>query len=398
MYFDRSMKPVKLQSYHRLPPQYQHSGAKLAFFKNGEIFMSGEKFALGEFYASGAFGMIFAKDNYIVKLEISDESKLLEMDLNHWASENEVGPRFWAWGRLEITRSDFDDLVAQMTSRLPEGSRPYWYFDMQDSTGPIMVYYSVFEKWDMDLRQWIRQQPEPRDALCTISQSVMRKLANGMAALHKLEIIHLDLLPKNILVNVDQGKVIDIAMTDFGNAIHRNDWFFDQTTKIRGRFVRYFLQHKELEDVGRALVEQYPTPDANAYELTYFWLLHEPENFDWALLTRYNIGPSPIKVQEVPWIQLPPSFNFRLYWSKSGQLDVKIHFDNLIHEFDQIYGLWTLTQLRQAITKQYPRIKRLHFAWSNNGRLQKVNREQENDFRVSTVILQSGDDFYVEFL
>jgi serine/threonine protein kinase len=392
------MRSVKLQSYHRLPPQYQNEGAKLAFFKDGTIHMGGEKFALGDFYASGAFGMIFSRDNYIVKLEISDDSKLLEMDLNHWASESGFGPRFWAWGRLQITRPDFDMLVDQMISSLPNRSRPHWYYDMQDNVGSVIVYYSVFEKWDMDLRQWISQQPQPKDALYTISDTIMKKLATGVAELHKLGMVHLDLLPKNILVNLYNNQVVDIAMTDFGNVIHRDEWFFRQTRQMRARFVKYFLEHKELEEIGNALMREHPAPDAVPYELAYFWLLHEPDNFDWALLTRYNLGPSPIKVQTVPWIQLPPSFNFRLYWDNQGHLDIKLRFSAATHAFGQIYGLWTLSELREAIVKRYPQIKKLHFGWDNGGPLQKVLRAEEPNFRVSTVITQSGDDFYVDFL
>jgi len=389
------MQRIKLQSQHRLPQVYQHSGARLAFYNQGEIFFEGEKFALGEFMGNGAFGMIFARDNYIVKLEISDEIKLLEMDINHWASEEGYGPRFWAWGRLENKRPDLDALVAKMVAN--SKSLPHWYDDMQSSYGPVIVYYSVFEKWDMDLRQWIRQQPDPRNALCTIPEPVMKRLADGVLALHKLEMIHLDLLPKNILVNLYDGQVVDIAMTDFGNVIHRNEWFFDQTMKMRDEFVRYFLEHKELEDVGRGLVDNNPSPDADAFQMTYYWLLNEPDNFDWALLTRYNLGPSPIKLQQVPWISMPPRFNFNLPWSKSGKLSIQVKFADAMHPLGEIYGLWTLRQLRKFVEQRYPQVKGLHLTWEADGIVQKVAFRQQKEFRVSTVI-RKEKGYFVEFL
>jgi serine/threonine protein kinase len=225
----------------------------------------------------------------------------------------------------------------------------------------------------------------------------MKKLANGVTALHKLGMVHLDLLPKNILVNIYNGQVVDIAMTDFGNVIHRTEWFFDQTMKMRDQFVRYFLEHKELEDVGRGIVENNPAPDADGFQMTYYWLLNEPDNFDWALLERYNLGPSPVKVQEVPWISLPPRFNFSLPWSRAGQLDIQVKFDGAMHPLGEINGLWTLKQLRRFAQKRYPQLKGLHLTWEAAGAIQKVAFRQQNEFLVSTVI-RKDQGYFVEFL
>lgn len=385
------MKRSKLISGYRLPERYQHTDGRAGVFRNRQLFVDDKVLDLGKFMANGAFGMIFAKDTYIIKLELSEEPKPLEMDLNNWASESGYGPRFWGWGKLEISPSDLNALVSEMVS--VSTMLPHWYNELFSTAWH--VYYSVFEKWDMDLRTWLRSQPKPQTALYSIDERVMRKLATGVKALHKKGVIHFDLLPKNILVNVEQGAVIDIAMTDFGNVISKEEWYFQQTSEIRRQFVRYLLEHKELEVVGQWLLKEYPDPNYNAYNMAYMWLMLEPHNFDWALLTCYNIGAPTHQVQTVPYPEMPPYFNFSLPWSTEGYLEVYVKYDDKTKYLGPIYGLWTLERFRETMSSRFPKLKSRGLLRTQQGKARKISSSQENYLTVSSVV--EAKSFIIKF-
>jgi serine/threonine protein kinase len=384
-----SYLPVSLKSSPRIDATYLDEA----------LHTTRQAFPIGKFLTNGSFGMIFKHVNYIVKLEIRNEPNQLEMDLNHWASENNIGPKFHSWGKLFINRSDFDKLLVQMERR-PKSLMPHWYKHVKNNTESVSVYYSILDHWSSDLRTW-KNNHEDED-FYNIDVKIMEKLATSVLELHAIGYVHLDLLPKNILVNTRtdaEGKeeVIDIAITDFGNSIPRLEWFDKKESPeaSRNNFVRYMLKHRELEIVGANLPKFSPSDDP--YMLCYFWLMYEPNNFDWAIVTQYNLGPSVEKAMSVPYPVMPPRILFGADWLAAGvvKLHVKRRLEHAI--LGKISAFASVADLRRAINRKLPGLG-TDFAiiCTNEEEYVPAERTREPDFNISFAVQQWGSIYYVE--
>lgn len=99
-----------------------------------------------------------------------------------------------------------------------------------------MYGYIIMEKWD-------RQLDTENDI---ISKKIMDKLFNQIKTLHRNGYIHLDIMPKNILVKEGKnGEVIDITLTDFG--ISDETDIFDENESFFDTIYNYHVQNYGIE-------------------------------------------------------------------------------------------------------------------------------------------------------
>lgn len=358
----------------------------IAIYEDRQLNFPDYSLPIGQFLASGGFGMVFAHDNLVVKLEIEATPKLLEIDLTHWAGERGYGPKLEAWGKLDITRSDFDILIAEMKAK--SSNLPYWLKKLDEV--PFSVNYIVMERWDMDLEQWLTKQNK---MLTELRPTVFEKLIEGIQQLHRLGFVHLDLLPKNILVKQNaRGEVILLGMGDFGNAQLRTTLFFGGKVDFKYQLADYFITALDIEPIAEALRKFDSTLSRNSKAVVWRWLNDEPFNFDWALLHLYNLD----RRSDLPIPKLRPTafFNDNRPWSKKGFLyaDVRLNGEEIV--FDNIFGLWSLATLRNNIELEIPQVASKQFVSFLGNKL--IPKEDEDKYNVSSVI-QKKQSYFVEF-
>jgi len=385
------MKRTKLISQGRLPDLYQTPRQVTATYKARQMVFPDRSVSIGKFLSNGAFGMVFVNADYIIKLEIANEPKLLELDLTNWAGESGYGPTLRRWGRLNIKRSDFDELIAEMSKSAPQ-IVPYWFEDL--GVGDPSVYYIIMDRWDMDLRVWTMEKGSLED----IAPEVMGRFVEGIRELHKLGIVHMDLLPKNILVKLDENdEVVELGMTDFGNSQLRREWFFLEQPGNRKLFTDYFVLQKEAQDIGRFLYKTKPSASSSSKDAAEFWLANEPFNFDWVVPQTYQLARQRAVLNRIPQLKFPCRFNFRLPWSELGFLEVSVRSNGETMLFGKIFGLWSLVALRAKLQEKFPQLKGKSFVWSLGTKTYRVARAEEKDFCVSTVV-RKDSVYFIEFL
>lgn len=387
------MKRTKLISAARLDTVYASSQVQ-GEFKNRTLQFYDRNVSIGKFLANGAFGMVFANNYDIIKFEVTEKPKLLEMDLTFWAGERGYGPVLRRWGKLVITEEDFNDLVDEMRENTT-GDLPYWVDRLVPGAMPS-VYYIILERWATDLRRWIKKG----NALNSIRIDVMAKFVEGIREMHKLGITHMDLLPKNILIQVDAANNITaLGLADFGNSQTRKEWFFIEPDKTRKLFVNYFVKHKESLKIGEALYNAKPSPRSSPKQAAIFWFLHEPFNFDWVVPQFYLLQAPTKKLPNVPALKLPCRFDFTLPWSKEGFLQTRIVVDGGTTKMvGQVFGLWSLPFLRERLEKRSSNLASKEFVWTDNKGIYKLRRAEEKNFCVSAVIRKDQTGYFIEML
>lgn len=304
-----------------------------ATLKGQRLLIEGEpSLTLDKFIGSGSQGMVFASRDLVIKLETADGRYPghieFYMNLNEWASDNDVGPKFFHWGTVAV-----DSTALAYFKSVIKGVTPYWL----EADEPGQIYYSVYERWDSDLNAYLRHN---LNRLYAIEPAVMQKFAERIRRLHQRQVVHLDLMPKNILVRVRDDRVTDMVITDFGFARPRSAWFFNVHPERRDRLVRYYaVQEQMTKNWAQQLGKQEFAE----------WLKYEPFNADWCLYANYAL------LRNLPVLKQlgkpPPYFNFQLPWSIQGWLQVKIT-DGKKEIQLAVHGLMSLVKLRESLSKQ----------------------------------------------
>jgi len=100
--------------------------------------------------------------------------------------------------------------------------------------------FMVLEKWDGDVGPY---EVLPMDVLASLEDDV--------TTLHEMNIVHADIMPRNVLANRDaQGVPIDATLTDFSHTQYVNDFLKDvDFVKVmynyhRKEYPKYFKQEK----------------------------------------------------------------------------------------------------------------------------------------------------------
>jgi hypothetical protein len=323
---------------YRFPAAYQNRGAAPAVLERNVLKIGDDsELRLGKFIGSGMYGMVFldAEGKVVVKFETNPdgEADTMEylMDINHWASEFDVGPRFGNWGPLTIDKRQLTKMKAMVLK-----NRPRWF----DEANPGQIYYSVYEKWDDDLYNYLIKG-DVMKRFNAIPFPVMERFVARITKLHGRGVVHLDLAAKNVFIRVKNDIVQDMVLGDYGLSRPRISWFFEDDDRFRTDIVNYYgadpigwLWANHMDKVG----------DFNA------WIRNEPFNSDWCLVGTYALANGWFSMIE-RLEKMPPVFNFSLPWDSRGWLRVTVRNRGQQVEID-VHGLMSLAHLRDSLKGQ----------------------------------------------
>jgi len=336
---------------YRFPAAYQNRGAIDATLERNRLVVAdGSKIQLGRFVGSGSYGMVFLSldEKVVIKFETNpdgeDETMEYLMDLNHWASEFDVGPKFGSWGVVQI-----DDRQLEKLKKLVTQSQPRW-FNKQNAGS---IFYSIFEKWDTDLYQYL-DGDDDMSRFNSIPRPVMERFAERIRKLHRRAVVHLDLAAKNVLVRVRDGVVEEMVLADFGLSRPRISWYFDSSEKFRESIAAYYaadwltgMWSDHMNSVGNFRA----------------WLKDEPFNADWCVVGAYALGNSWSEMIE-KLHKMPPVFNFTAPWDEFGWLEVIVGDGTTVNRVN-VHGLMSLAQLRSSLKGSFT-IAKLQFESTSN--------------------------------
>jgi serine/threonine protein kinase len=301
---------------------------------------------LGRFIGAGTFGVVFELGDgfFVIKIEKtpSTSSRLnYSMALNRWASENAIGPKFDSWGKLELPQESFGIMRSIIGDKSPDWLK-------KPAEGDTYVY-SVFEKWaDGTLYDYVADTTtaSSTDRMKSIPKAMVLKLKQSIRKLHDRNVVHLDLTLKNILVRLDTGNIVDLAISDFGSAIPREAWFFKTTKEFRASTVKHFSEFSWVQTLALMFNKKHP---GNFQK----WLLVEPYNFDWCVLytcaayMRFDLVLEPLKRAHELY------FDFTIPFRRDGWIVAKITNGSVVVE-KQIYGLMSATDVRKVLKQSHP--------------------------------------------
>ena len=308
---------------------------------------------LGRFVGAGTFGVVFelGDGSLVIKIEKTPPSAnrvRYMMDLNRWASNNNVGPKFDSWGKLSLPKESFAIMHSIIGTKSPKWLK-------NPSEGDTYIY-SIFEKWaDGTLHNYIRNSAmgTPTERLRGIPVGIMVKFKDKIRKLHARKVVHLDLSLKNILVKLDAGVIVDMALSDFGAALPREAWFFGITKQARTSTVDHFSKLEWAQELVHQFNRKYP---GNFQK----WIMMEPFNADWCVFFLYVVYA---KLQSAmgELTKPVPYFNFDIPFSSQGWIKAKVTDGNVQVEVS-VYGLMSAADLRKVLERSHPNlIKRTVF-------------------------------------
>ena len=154
-----------------------------------------EGFILSKKLGSGTFGTVYMatriNDNTIYAVKRQNFNKVVvskKIDLDDWKKEAKNATRFSVeWG--------IGPRIVATCLNLEKG-----------------YGYIIAEKWDRALK-WGDKLPS----------NLLQKLKLQVNKLHENGIVHADVWPRNVLVRLRLGKVVDVTLNDFGGAMPKEE-------------------------------------------------------------------------------------------------------------------------------------------------------------------------------
>jgi tRNA A-37 threonylcarbamoyl transferase component Bud32 len=231
-YINPESKPLE---FNRITRKDGHA------IKVAKVCLSG--YTLNKYLAEGTYGVVYkacnidGNCNYVIKVQ--------EFTYDHQIDE------FKREANLSIMLNEYDI-----------GSKVVGAWMCGSDRGFI-----VSELWDGDLK----------DNEC-ISKPLVAKLKKQIEKLHSLDLVHGDILPKNILVKRDKnGKVTDVTLTDFGSVQSPTGWKKDQD--IYGWIHTWYNYHLNFGNFVSGLDGYYKNNDISLKEV-----IADPALLDWDLI------------------------------------------------------------------------------------------------------------------
>lgn len=296
-------------------------------------------FSLETIIAAGGSGIILGNGTQVIKLALKKPTDFFEYDLNYWASQTKFGPKFYSWGQVILNQSSYETLYTFASKRSNRKRPP---ISWPKVLGDKAIFYSVFDKWQLNLNQYFIDRGLD---FKQIPLKCGQKLNAARTALLDLGVVHHDFLPKNILVRIgSSNNILDVCITDFGNAIFETDWYYTpKTMKSRMNYISYFMSDSTLK---QTLLDLF---DGSAEKVQLF-LLNEVRNFDLALLLCYNYHTNRMALESP---EIPQPFNFQLPWNSDGSLNTLcVNYQGSLRYFCGVFGNISLSELRQELERQ----------------------------------------------
>jgi serine/threonine protein kinase len=170
--------------------------------------------------------------------------------------------------KVQMAGEDFGEELRQVKQWSKLGAGPTFIQAwVADGVGFIAT-----DKWDMSLLDYIQGLPEPNKF--KLSEGLAFKLETLIRRMHEQNVVHGDILEKNILVNVGpDGQVCDLVLTDFGLTDTVEGWQEDP----------FFLG-----TMRKYLVDENSTTRGYMQTISPDELMLNPRHLDYALLYHYS--------------------------------------------------------------------------------------------------------------
>lgn len=334
---------------------------------------------LPNFVGSGSFGVTLGDGKHCVKL--ANQIYGRELGYALWASEKKVGPKLLCHGFMVIPPSIIKRL--KQSANAAGTPIPRWLKELNDNGPSAQLAFIAFEQWPMTLYHVLIEQKLTLDLIMPIVSIYKEKLD----VLRRHKVVHGDLMPRNILVKMEDGKLSDLCFTDFADAFKWKYWFTEEVTSERFRYqslhiyYNFNLNARLKVAIQSLLKESLPNSTLTGQEALHRWMLYQPHNLDACVLACLV---HTLEAPELFPIALPPSFNFKLGWNSDCMMKVAVQHMNFKQEFI-VHGLKPLSYLRRALN-QYgsERFVKLHFLLGDG---KQIPREKEHKYFPSTSIV-----------
>jgi len=322
------------------------------------------------FVGSGSFGVTIGDGKHCIK--ISDHILGRELKFAALAASIGVGPKLLCHGFIVVPPEVAQSLKkSALAADLPV---PKWLKHLMRGAHAQLAFIA-FEQWTMTLYQVLLENDLTLDLIRPIIEPYRHKLK----LLKRERLVHGDLMPRNILVKIVDGKLTDLCFTDFADAFRRKNWFTGERISQRFRDVtlRVFNNYTMNAKLKVALHQSAMTDQESLRQ----WMLFEPHNLDACVLA------SLCHLFDVPDyfpVSMPPAYNFNLPWTPDCLMKVAVQHLNYKEEFT-VHGLHPLSRLRHVLNEYgSQRFGKMHFLTTEG---EWVPREKEAETFPSACIV-----------
>jgi len=354
-----------------------------------------ESLTLKDIIGWGAWGIVFstADRRYVIKAMRghADDYKA-EIVHSRTAAKIGIGPKFNGWTEVIFaTHREFEEFVNFPTSTAFAAAGfpiPKWV----NRPNPVLTLL-IFEAWDSSLVTFLQENNKETSALtdpAVLDPSLLRKFITGVRKLHVHDIIHLDILPKNILIRFKNQQITDICLGDYGSAVSLNGWFMTSDAAWRQLFIDYhstqMKNRRHMEDSGymEYMLQQFgqhQSSQLGAMQDWQRWLRDNPLNFDNAMLYYLTANlPDLWKLFHIPRdeiYKMPNYFNWQ-YEPKAedGRVNTLLLVNDEYRVRLTANWLDSVQEIRARIDDQFEEsLEDIHF-------FSALGRVTENDERV----------------
>ena len=183
----------------------------------------GAKYRLEAPVGNGGMGVVFHARDELLRRPVA----VKVMCVDDAADPDRHRERFYREARLAASIKDYTNVVVVHdfgTDRDPESGRDLDYIVMELLEGE-------------DLAAWRLGRPELHRADLPLAVDILTQAARGVAAGHRVGIVHRDVKPRNLVVVPDGGSRVVVRVVDFGVARWHDDAAANGDLTAPGAFV-----------------------------------------------------------------------------------------------------------------------------------------------------------------
>jgi serine/threonine protein kinase len=359
-----------------------------ATFRDGKIDTGDHVFTLDNYLARGNYGMVFATKTYVIKIEDSYEQKFNETDITQYASHEGIGPLVWMRGELRISMKDAREFIENL-----ERKNIFAPWVVQEQS---RFWYSVTERWSTSLGAYLESMSSSHEAFLALEPQVIQKIIDLVQKLHKVKIVHLDMHHDNVLINLENGVITDVTLTDFGASMLRSQYFYNYSNQIRHRRIFNFLEQKPFTQLASTVAKL--TTGLHPRVALERWLINEPFNIDLMRVHAYALHHPSYTFANLPKLTMPENFRFELPWQETDLLrKVQVKIDGVVSEVTvDVFGKMKVSMLRTMITRKIPEARGKKFVHGENGNDSLVELETESTLFSRVLPIMVADQVFIE--
>jgi len=360
-----------------------------ATFRDAKIDTGDHVFPLDTFLAKGAFGIVFATKTYVIKIEDSYSENLNEADITQFASREGIGPLVWMRGELRISQQEIRDFIESLEKK--------GIYPPLNTWDDMRYWYTITERWSTSLGSYLELGgKKASEAFLELDPAIVQKIIDLARKMHKAKLVHLDLHSDNILVNVENGVITDVKLTDFGTSMLRSQYFYGYGGQIRYARIAPFLESRIFTQLATAVAKL--APRLNQKDALERWLINEPVNIDLARVYAYALQHPSHKFTDLPELTMPDNFRFELPWQEADVLrKVRIKINDVISDVTlDIFGKMKVSAIRKMVTNRIPEAEGMRFVHGEKGDGSLIELEAESNLYCRVLPVKVEDQVLIE--